>query len=458
MRKLFDQIKSSKRFTNIVKIVSGKLGGQLINILSIPILARIYGAEILGIWAFLNAICLFINSFSDLGLIQSIMIEKEDDHQAENLYEVISTISFIVSIISTLAICLFYFFTNTYEAGLNFIFLFIYLFLSMFFLKQTQICYSWLNKRGNYNVLMKNPMISNFSFAFTSIIFGLFGFIEYGYFIGWLIGKIITVLHMKRYMPQRFLTLEFKKFQVVIARHLDFIKYQLPSNILIQFKSQIPVFFITSFFGVEMLGFYTITFIIIKMPSSLLGSAFGRVFYQEASDIAAKGKSIGEYALKNIKEITRLALIPMIIFISLGGHFLSLFLETEWQMASEMFAIISFQAYYRLLSASSQGITVIMKKQYYRMLIVIAQISLSCIAFLIGSVFLNDILAALIITTVGEILINVLFFSKMFDVMETNPRKYLKRKYLNTVLLNFFLILCCSFIIRYLFSILITLK
>jgi len=449
MHRLLNQIRSSNKFNNIVKIASGTLGGQIISIISIPILTRIYGVEILGIWALLNAICLFVNSFSDLGLNQTIMIGVKEDHKDKKLYEVISTITFAMSLISTLIVCSFFFFT-TNEAGLNIIFLFVYLFLSMFFLQQTQTCYSWINKRGNYNVLMKNPVISHFSIAFFSIALGLLGFAEYGYFVGWLGGKTIALLHMKRHTPKHFLTFEFKKFQSVISQHASFVKYQLPTNLLSQLKNQIPIFFIQSFFGIEMVGFYSITLRILGIPVSLLGNAFGRVFFHEASDIASTGKSIGVYTLKNMRAMMKLALIPMIVFISFGGDLLVFFLGTEWRMAGEMFVIISFQSYFRLLLMSSQGITAIMKKQHFRMIMSITQILLSCLAFLIINVFSNDILIALAISTIGEVIIHILFFSKMFDVMDISPKKYLK-----SVLLNSFLIFSCSFLIRYLMLILI---
>ena len=41
---------------NIAKISSGTLLGQVISVITLPIITRIYGAEVIGIWTLLNSI------------------------------------------------------------------------------------------------------------------------------------------------------------------------------------------------------------------------------------------------------------------------------------------------------------------------------------------------------------------------------------------------------------------
>ena len=103
LQQLMNQIKKSRLLKNVTKISSGTLIGQLISVVTVPVFTRIYGAEILGVWAFLNAIYLFVNSFSDLGLTFSIMTEKEEEKR-ERTYTVITSIVMIISIVVSLII------------------------------------------------------------------------------------------------------------------------------------------------------------------------------------------------------------------------------------------------------------------------------------------------------------------------------------------------------------------
>ena len=448
MKEKFQKLKKSKRLQNIAKVSSGTLAGQLINIFSVPFFTRIYGAEILGVWAFLNAIFLVVNSFSDLGLKQVIMIgEKTDDEYNQLVYKVISSIALVISIVSTVIILFFFLLINSSEAGLNLLFLSVYSFLAIFTLQQIQICNAWINRRANYNVLMKNPLINNFSFAFFGIVLGLLGFVSYGYFIGWLIGQLITLSHIKKHSPKGLLTFKISDFQNVIQKNLVFIKYQLPSNVLIQIKGQIPTFFIQTFFGIVYLGYFSITLKMLKVPVNLLGNAVGRIFFQEASDLSSKGKAIGMYTYNNMKTMMKFSLIPMILFVSLGSNLLVVILGEDWRTAGEMFTIISFQSYFRLLMMSVSGITALLQKQHFRMVMSISQIISICLAFTMANFIFDDIFAALIILTIGEIIINIVFFCKMF--IEIDVPYY---KYLQDVLINFLIIITASIVIRYLIS------
>ena len=449
MKKKFEKLKSSKRFRNIIKISSGTLGGQVVKAISIPIFTRIYGAEILGTWAFLFSISSLVNSFSDLGMKQAIMLGNQSDVYDEKVYRVVSSTTMVIAIASAALVSFFYAVVNPSGIGLNIPFLLFYLVFSIFTKQQMQICYTWINKKANYNVLMKNPLINSLTFSILGIVLGFSGFVNYGYFIAWIAGQFITLLHMKRFLPKGFFTYNLNDYKEVWCKNILFIKYQLPSNILVRFKDQIPVFFIRSFFGTAMLGYFSITVQILTIPTSLLGSAIGRTFFKEAADLNKEGKSLGEYTYKNMKAMMRIAIIPMALLIATGDRVVILFLGVEWALAGTMLVINSFRTYFRLLLMSVKGITALLQKQNILMIMNLSRIILATISFLVASFLFNDILVALILFAASEIIINVMFFCKLFNIMGISRKKYLKN-----VLTNYLIILLGALIIRIVLSIL----
>ena len=443
IKEIVNKFKNSKRLKNITKISSGTLIGQIISLITVPIFTRIYGAEILGVWAFLNSIYTFVNSFSDLGLTLSIMTQK-DEEKREKIYKMVTTIVIIVSITVSIIIGAWYGFFKENDTGLNIVFLCIYSLIAVFTLQQTQICYTWLNKKEQYTVLMKNPLINNLSFGIVGIVVGIIGFREYGYYIGWLVGQIITLIHMKRYLPKGLVNLNFKEYKILIKENKEFVKYQLPTNIINVFKNQLPTFLIKTFFGNVVLGYYSITLRILNIPITLLGNAVGRVFFQESSEMINKGKTIGEFTYRSMTKMMKIGILPMIILIAFGKIIVNIFLGADWAPAGDMLCIIAFQTYFTFLTTSVQGISTNLGKQKYVMYTYIAQIIEMIVSFVIGKYIFDNIYITLILMTLFFIIINVVYFCAMFKVMNISYKKYLKE-----IILNFSIILIISMILKY---------
>ena len=74
---IIEKLKLTNNKKSVAKISTGTIAGQIISVITLPIITRIYGAEILGLWALMNSITLIINSFSDLGLTNSLMIQSD---------------------------------------------------------------------------------------------------------------------------------------------------------------------------------------------------------------------------------------------------------------------------------------------------------------------------------------------------------------------------------------------
>ncbi len=442
LKQMIEKIKNSKIMKNVTKISSGTLFGQIISIITVPIFTRIYGAEILGIWAFLNAIYLFVNSFSDLGLTFSIMTEKGEEKRKKT-YTIITTIVAMISIIIAIGIGIVYSTIKTNDTGLNIIFLVIYSFIAIFTLQQTQVCYTWLNKKEKYSVLMKNPIINNVTFAIFGIGIGLLGFKEYGYFIGWLLGQIVTLIHMKRYLPKKMFNFNFKEYKDVLKEHTQFLKYQLPANIVNVFKNQLPTYLIESFFGTTILGYYSIAVKVLNIPIVLLGNAVGRVFFQESSNMTEKGKKIGEFTYKSLITMMKVGILPMIGLVAFGKIIIIIFLGKDWEVAGDIISIVAFQSYFMFLTASVQGISINLNKQNYVRNMYIAQAITIFLSFVVGRYIFNNIYIALLLMVITFIIINVTYFCAMFKVMEVSYKDYLKK-----VILNFGIIFIISVLIK----------
>lgn len=439
--KLKSKMNLSSGMKNVAKISVGTMSGQAISLITLPLFTRVYGEKIIGVWAILNAIAIIVNSFSDLGLTNAIMIEENEDKMLR-LYKVISTIVIFISLVAGLAVGGFYALT-TNDLKLSVPFIVIYLFLGIFTLQQIQICYSWLNRKGMYNILMKNPLINNGVFGIIGLGLGLIGFKQYGYYIGWLSGQFITLIHMKRFLPKSFITFNIDSYKEIIKERRRFIQYQLPTNVISNFKNQLPVLLVTTFFGKSIVGYYSISVKCLNVPITFLANSMGRVYFKTVSEMKRAGKSIGEFTYRNLKKAMNVALIPMICLMAFGDVAVMIIFGKEFEMAGHIIRIVALQNFFTFLMMTVQGIGVTLEKQNYNMISCILQGIGFFTGLSIGKYVFNNIYIGLALMSMFFIIVNVTYFCMMFRVMKISWKRYLKN-----VSKNLILIIICAFAIR----------
>jgi len=435
------KISLSNGMKNVARISSGTIAGQIISFFSLPIIARIYGAEVCGIWALFNSIATIINSFSDLGLTNAIMIE-EDEEASLRLYTVLSTIVMGISIIAGFVAIIYYSILPS-NMGLNNLFIGMLIAILVFTHQQTQICYTWLNKKGKYEILMKNPVINNSIIGIVAIGLGLLGIKNYGYYIATILGQTITLLHMKRFLPKKMFSLKVLDYRKVFSNKKEFIKYQLPTNMISQLKNQLPVFLMETFFGTKMLGYYSVSVRVLNIPITLLARALGRVFFQTISDMKRNGEEIGGFAYRNIVKAMKFAIVPMVFLVAMGDIFILILYGREYEIAGTMLQIVSFKNFFTFLMMSSQGITITINKQKYAMISCIMQSIGYIIGLGGGKLLFDDVYIGLLLMSIMFIIVQVVYFCSLFKAMEVSWKKYLK-----DVIFSLLIILAGAVIVR----------
>lgn len=424
LKEKIQTLMKSQILRNVTKISSGTILGQAISIVTLPIFTRLYGATVIGYWTLFTSVAVIVNAFSDLGLSNAIMMDDEGE-QSEKLFSVITTISFIISLIVGVG----YFVIKSVTpdpSGLHPLFYSIVLFVLIFTQQQVNVCYNWLNKKKQYNILMKNPIINNVSVAVIAIPLGLMGFTKYGYYIGLVLGQVFTLFHMRRYLPRIFFDFKFRDHFDVIRSHLTYVKFQMPTYLVAQVKNQAPVFFIRSFFGVEILGYYSVCMRVLNIPVNLLASSIGKVYYQTAAEMKKKGQEVGDFTFRNIKRAMYVAIAPMVVIMSFGDIVCTLFLGNDYVITGNLSRIIVFMTFFQFLMMATQGITIVLEKQQYALISGIVQIIGYVVGLSIGKYVFSSLYIAVALMTVVFCVIQIIYFSKLFKIAGVSVTLYLK--------------------------------
>lgn len=424
LKEKIQTLMKSQMLRNVTKISSGTMLGQAISVVTLPIFTRLYGAKVIGYWTLFTSVAIIVNAFSDLGLSNAIMMDDEGE-QSEKLFSVITTISFIISLIVGVG----YFVIKSVTpdpSGLHPLFYSGVLFVLIFTQQQVNVCYNWLNKKKQYNILMKNPIINNVSVAVIAIPLGLMGFTKYGYYIGLVLGQVFTLFHMRRYLPRIFFDFKYRDHFDVIRSHLTYVKFQMPTYLVAQVKNQAPVFFIRSFFGVEILGYYSVCMRVLNIPVNLLASSIGKVYYQTAAEMKKKGQEVGDFTFRNMKRAMYVAIVPMVVIMSFGDIVCMLFLGNDYVITGNLSRIIVFMTYFQFLMMATQGITIVLDKQQYALISGIVQIIGYVVGLSIGKYVFSSLYIAVALMTVVFCVIQIIYFSKLLKIAGVSVALYLK--------------------------------
>ena len=170
------KILKSKNLQNVMKISGGTIIGQVISIVTLPVITRMYGAEVMGIWATILAVSLILQAVSDWGMNSSLMIEEEEIDVIK-AYTVITSITLFTCAAAIIIVFPYFVIIKRYSSNQALLCSFL-TFIYAFTVKQVNTAYTLLNRNKQYNALMKNPIINYSSVAIIAIGLGMLGFKE----------------------------------------------------------------------------------------------------------------------------------------------------------------------------------------------------------------------------------------------------------------------------------------
>lgn len=414
-------MKVSDSIKNIFKISSGTVAGQLCSIVSLPFITRIYGADIIGVWAIIASISGIVNTISDLGLTNSLMVCE--DSEIERQYRAISMLNVAVCVLCVPLIAI-YCIALSYGAVRTMLVVGCALLYSIT-LQQVSINYVLLNRRRAYDVLMKNPLINQLVAAVFSVALGVAGCVSWGYFIGMISGQVVTLLHMRRKVAIPYQPVSMTYYRCLMSRERDFIFCQMPSNIAYQVRSQLPTLIMGSMFGTAVLGNFSIAQRLLNIPVTFIGQAVGNVFYQRIASMKGNVDSIAPFVQRNMRRTMGIAIVPMALLIALGGQILTFVFGDGYELGGMLVGVIGFQSLFSFLTASIKGIDIVLGKQRYSMLTGIGHTIVIPLSMALGYAISGNPIVCVTAMVVGFIVVQVPYYAALYRYMGLSVSSYL---------------------------------
>jgi len=369
--------------TNVLTLMTGTAIAQAIPIAITPILTRLYTPDDFGLLALFVSLLTIFGSIA-CGRYELAIILPKDDEDAINIAALGLIITTSLSILLLISIVFF----NVEIAtllGNHLISVWLYLLpVSVFFMGVGNIL-TYLNVRHeNYKDIAKSNIyravgMSSIQLSVGFIKTGVSGLIS-GQVISQALANYKLIKNIRvNYKIESIRVFEMKK---MTKRYIDFPKYSILSVLANTLSYNLINILISLYYGVTTLGLYSLGQRLLSVPSALIGTSVGQVFFKEATvEKNNTGSAINTFdaTSKKLLIVAIFFFLPLYPLLPIGFDF---FFGAEWRVAGEYAQLMLPLVAVQFIVASVTTTNSIFEKQIISLVwqIVLLIIALSCIS------------------------------------------------------------------------------
>ncbi|WP_194442106.1 oligosaccharide flippase family protein [Pseudoalteromonas simplex] len=406
-------------FKGVKHLVSSNLIVQLINVLTIPILSRLYSPHYWGEYSFYLAIFLILAPLSCLSLGGAIILTDRKDEQYK-----ISVIASYIAIFLTFLLAISILFLKVIsfqDIELNYYFILLPLLL-MFH----EVLLSWLTKHGNFKAIALILAFSALINVLVAISSKMYSQITFNGLIAGHLAMYLIQIMLFYYCVIKVDSNPFFRFYSLPVLYKTFIKYKdfplfkTPQTFFASVSQGLPVLIFNKLGFIEASGKYGMARKLVGMPSQLIGKALTRVYFKELSDSINKKKKIRRSLLKSSAAIAVVTLPVFIIIIFYGSDIFSFILGKEWEKAGDYAALLSFWLYFALINKPATAAIAPLKLQKEFFIYELALMAFRFSSIIIPIHIYNDLNLAVMCFSLVGMFFNAFLF--LFIILKV--RKY----------------------------------
>ena len=326
---------------NVSKVLSGGLLAQVLNFLSIPIIASWYGPTAFGDYATFVFFVAFLPMVMTLRMEMAIMQDPNDSDK--NALVFLSLIAGLFIVASCLITSLFF----ADELKLEIILIV----LCAFFASINNMAVSIANLKERYWAISISRLL--FPILFFVIVFlSKDVSMLYPLATSHMFASFLGAIFMVKASSYTVKIASFKEVIFVLQQNVNYIKFDLPSNIFNVSALLLPAYLIGVLFDQESSGLYFLAYKLVAAPLSALTLAIGYVYRREAVKEYKANNTFDVITRKMLLLLMLLSALMLIGFYSLGPWFFGLFFKEDWQATLPIISILMPMFAIKLVASS----------------------------------------------------------------------------------------------------------
>jgi len=430
--------KTSSFLHDTLKLVLGTTFSQVLLALSAPFLTRLFTPEDMGTFTLFLSILAISTVVACLRYEYSIMLPKNED-EAANLF----VLACLLSLATSLLLALFLWVCGGWLCGLlnapEMLSQLWWLPPATFFSGLFLALNYWETRYSHYTRLAVRRGINSVVQIVTQVGAGLIGLatagsLIAGYFLGIAISTLILAVQAWRDHNRVFRrSVHLGSMWTGIKRYRKFLLYDSGSALINSTAQQLPPFLLSIYFTQAVVGFYGLGFRILRLPSMLVGTAIGQVFFQRAARARHDGTLPG-LVEETMHRLVVLGMFPLLLLTVAGREIFIVVFGSAWAEAGVYTQILSLWVYFVFISSPLTCLINVLEKQEVGLVFNSILFATRFISLVIGGLQGNPRLALMLFAISGVILYGGLF---LWIIIATHaPMKFILLRLGKNFILN----------------------
>jgi len=326
---------------NVFTLMSGAAVSQLITLLALPFLTRLFTPAEFGVIAVYISLASILATFST-GRYESAIMLPANDAKAYAVM-ILSMIWVVITAICSFLILLI--FNHPLAQWLNLTdhaWLLYYLPVSILIMGGFKSLNYWFNRKKSFKLLAGNRIVQTSTSSSVNLLSGFFTHLgAAGLFTGHITGQFMQSFlllrkvkrpgKMSSRLPRK------AKLKKLAREYRNFPLFSMPMGVLNALSADLLIYLLTMFYNNTLVGFYSNASKVVNYPLVLINSAFSSVFYQRMSESGSR-KRLFRYSFFINLILAVLLLTPVMIW---GKEIFTFVLGADWAVAGEVGAILS---------------------------------------------------------------------------------------------------------------------
>jgi len=329
-------IKTIKSYTfvkNILLLSSGGIIAQIIGLLSAPLLSRIYQPMNFGEMGRIVAITSVIVIIASLKYEIALVLESNQKSQ-NNIFKICIYLLILISFISTILISVYFLFIKEDKSMVK-ILLFVFPIIICQGLYNIMKFYA--NSKKKYHSMATAQVFQKSGNSIAQISLGFAGFGVFGLLIGHTLGNLLGALVIFKKIKSKLAGINFisvgSSLKHEVKKYSNFPKFAAPQSFIDTLSSQLPIFFLGFYYGIEIVGFYYFAMKVIQVPGNILKQSLTKVFLKKASDLKNESQKLFRLYYMTTFSLFIIVSIPISILFFFGPNLFSFIFGSKWIMS-----------------------------------------------------------------------------------------------------------------------------
>jgi len=416
IEKIKNSIINTEFKKNVFTLFSGTLFAQLIPVLILPILTRLFSEELFGIYFLYTSITAVLSIVITLQYEQAIVLPKKESDSI-NIFILTILITFLLSLL-LLLIIVFWAENINQLLGNRGLGIWIYFIpLSTFFTGLYQAFNYWNNRNKSFKNIAWSKLFRSAPAGFMQLAIGFSPLKFIGLVPGLIFGQFISVI----YYIKKINTNLFSLFSVSVLRkcaqkYLNIPYFNTTISGLNKLSNYLPFFLLNSFYGPETVAFYGIANRVLSTPVGLIGQSIGQVFFQKATDSFNKNKNFSQLVKSTYLKLAKLAALPYLIAIFITPLAFEIVLGEKWTDAGLYAIILIPWLFFMFLNSPVSMIVTILNKQKKLVIYDVFFLIFRFFALYAGFAFHNSVFYSLLYFSATGVIFNTFYLIYMLHI------------------------------------------